>query len=147
MFLVVPPFGRNRNEEHLNTAVTSVAAETFVLPPHLDYDGQLKRRTSSRVCLFSGFSFCETMGMLVYASYPASPHYYNPVCSNLSASQRLVCCDFWCWELTLPHIGAQNKYAGHDGHGISCRFKLLLVRGHNKYAVDDVNATYRVLFI
>ena len=48
-------------------------------------------------------------------------------------------------ENTMPHIGAQNKYAGHDGHGIYYRLKLQLVGDYTKYAVDAVNAIYAPL--
>ena len=40
----------------------------------------------------------------------------------------------------MPHIGAQNKYAGQDGHGIYYRFKLFLIGDIGNYAVDNVNA-------
>lgn len=38
------------------------------------------------------------------------------------------------------HIGARNKYARHDGHGIYCRYKLFLIQDGRKYAIDNVNA-------
>ena len=37
MFVVVSPFGRNTNEEHLDMGVTYDVVEAFMLPARLDY--------------------------------------------------------------------------------------------------------------
>ena len=52
----------------------------------------------------------------------------------------MMTCVLSYWEITLPHIGAQNKLAGHEGHGIYYRFKLFLIGDIGNYAVDNVNA-------
>ena len=100
--------------------MTSDVADTFVLPAHLDYDDQLKPRTSSRVRPFSGLRFWDISELHIYARLQSSTHYYNLVQSNSTIPQKNMTCVLLClcWENTIEHIGAWNKYARHEGHGI-----------------------------